>query len=142
MYVYFDIQEHILRWWIIFVVLLQYIQGDLWGKTNNLRGDSTYRSKIIVHWNMCLVLNGNWDKTIWIHESKRTVNGKKHKLFVVNLILILMFNGNFVTFQNKCWKIPAVILKAFCNSCVKIANFSSEMIFRFLYALSSIQNAR
>jgi hypothetical protein len=35
---------------------------------------------------------------------------------------------------------PTVILKALRNSCVKIASFSSELIFTFLYAGRSIQN--
>ena len=40
-------------------------------------------------------------------------------------------------FQN-----PTVNLSALCNSCVKIACFSSQLIFTFLYAASSrIQNA-
>ena len=36
---------------------------------------------------------------------------------------------------------PTVNLVALCNSCAKIACFSSELIFTFLYAGISIQNA-
>jgi hypothetical protein len=36
---------------------------------------------------------------------------------------------------------PTVNLNALCNSCAKIACCSSELIFTFLYAGSSIQNA-
>jgi hypothetical protein len=36
---------------------------------------------------------------------------------------------------------PIVNLNTFCDSCVKIACFSSELIFPFLYAGSSMQNA-
>jgi hypothetical protein len=37
---------------------------------------------------------------------------------------------------------PTVNLIALCNSCAKIACFSSELIFTFLYAGSSMQNER
>jgi len=39
-------------------------------------------------------------------------------------------------------QIPTVNFNALCNSCAKIACCSSEMILAFLYAGSSIQNAR
>ena len=38
-------------------------------------------------------------------------------------------------------KIPTVNLSSLCNSCVKMACCSSQLIFTFLYAISSIQNA-
>ena len=36
---------------------------------------------------------------------------------------------------------PTVNFNALCNSCAKIGCCSSELIFKFLYASSSIQNA-
>jgi len=54
---------------------------------------------------------------------------------------LLHRNYKFVTGQNKCSKIPPSSLMNFCNSCVKIACCSSELVFTFLYASSIIENA-
>jgi hypothetical protein len=46
-----------------------------------------------------------------------------------------------VTFHNKYSKNPTVSLNTLCKSCAKIAFCSYELIFTFLYAGSSTQNA-
>ena len=51
-------------------------------------------------------------------------------------------NDKYITFHNKCLKIPPNLnLNALRNSCTKFACCSSELIFTFLCAGSSIQNA-
>jgi hypothetical protein len=55
----------------------------------------------------------------------------------------LQRNNKFVTVRNKCSKNPTVSLnKLLRNSCADIACCSSELIVTFLYACSSLQNAR
>jgi hypothetical protein len=53
---------------------------------------------------------------------------------------LLHINDKFVTLHTKCSKIP-VNLIALYKSCTKFACCSSELIFTFLCAGSSIQNA-
>jgi len=67
---------------------------------------------------------------------------KKEKIQSVNCI----FDSNIisdksVTGHNKCSKNPTVNLSALCNSSTDISCDSSDLIFTFLYARSSIRNA-
>jgi hypothetical protein len=53
------------------------IHGDSGGKVNILGGDSTVYCETKVHMNMCLNLNGYWDRAVWIYKHKSNVRGKK-----------------------------------------------------------------
>ena len=55
---------------------------------------------------------------------------------------MLHTNDRFVTLHNKCSKDPTVNLDELYNSCAKIACCSSELIFTFLCADSSIRYVR
>jgi hypothetical protein len=57
------------------------------------------------------------------------------------MINLLDWNDRFVTVHNKCTIITAAQISAPCISCAKIACCSSVLVFRFLYAGRSMQNA-
>ena len=57
------------------------------------------------------------------------------------MINLLHGNDRFVRVHNKCTKTTTAKLSALCISCAKIACCSSELVFRFLYAGRSMQNA-
>ena len=87
------------------------------------------------------------NKKICYIEMKKFVI-EKWKIFYTEIKNLLYRNKKFVTQK---WKIcyssqqnlqnPNDILNALRNSCAKIAFWSSELIFTFLYAGSNIQNA-
>jgi hypothetical protein len=75
---------------------------------------------------------------------------KREKIIVVNFILILiqcLIDKSATQKWQICYSLkyifanPTVSFNAFCSSCAKITCCSSEFIFTFLYAGSSIQNA-
>jgi hypothetical protein len=79
------------------------------------------------------------------------VNENEEKLITFNLTLILINylydkslhrNDRFVTLDNKFSLKSHCRLQCTCNSCIEIACCSSQLIFTFLYAGSSIQSVR
>ena len=98
-----------------------------------------------VHMNTCLIPNGHRHgaasssdtTTVWMVI-------KKEKLHTGNILtFISCLNNTFVTYKSqtcyssqRMFENPTLCLSALCNSC-----FSSKLMFTFLYACSSIQNA-
>jgi hypothetical protein len=103
-----------------------------------------------VHMSMCPIVNCYRDRAVWICKQKIAfwMVKETEKSLTVNLILILFLKHKFAPQK---WQIyyssqsifenPTVNLSALCNSRVKIACCSSELIFTSLYAGNNIQHA-
>ena len=93
---------------------------------------------------MCLIPNGYRDRAG--RTYKNIVNGNKEMeitccLFYF-LFVIWCLNEKFVTVHNKCSKIPPSTSVHFANLMRRSRVVRLKLIFTFLYAGSSIQNAR
>jgi hypothetical protein len=53
-------------------------QADSGGKVNVLEDYSSLKKKRI-DMNMCLILNGYQDRTVWIYKYKNSVNGNRQR---------------------------------------------------------------
>jgi hypothetical protein len=57
------------------------IQGDSRGKVNIVGCDNIGHTEKKVYIYMCLIVNGYWDRAVWIDKCKIFVNGNKEIVY-------------------------------------------------------------
>jgi hypothetical protein len=67
------------------MLITVYIQGESGGKVNILGDGSVGNREEKVHVHTCLILNGYWDRAVWIYKYKNIKNNNKQKqeLFLI-----------------------------------------------------------
>jgi hypothetical protein len=90
----------VIEWYSTWCV--EKVQGDSGGKVNFLGGKIVRHRERNVCMNMCLILNGYWDRDVWIYKYRSIVNGNKEKVLTVKCILITIWciNDKFVTIHS------------------------------------------
>ena len=57
-----------------------YLRGESGGKVTSGGGHVIGHCEKNISTRMCLILNDNWDKAVWIYKYKRIMNGNEERL--------------------------------------------------------------